>query len=89
MAESDSTENVDVSGLRWRNWSGEGGPPVIMNPDATTHALISYCWAEASQALSLSVAATMCQDELSALNDAVQSRLDAIVPTRAVSCKTR
>ena len=80
MAESNSTQVVDVSGLRWRNWSGEGGPPVIMNPAASTHALIAYCWAEASQALEVSIAATMYPDEHAALNDAIQSRLNAIVP---------
>lgn len=92
MADSDSTEIVDVSGIRWRAWSGEGGPPIIMNPNASTHALISWCWGEADHALQMSIAGSMsCEGyELAKLNDAIQGRLESIAAVlEALAIRTK
>ena len=80
MAESNSTENVDVSGIRWRLWNADGEPPIIMNPKASTHALISWCWGEADHALQMAVAGSVSGDdyEMAKMNDAIQGRLEAI-----------
>lgn len=81
MAESNSTETVDLSSLHWKNWGAEGEPPVVMNRAASTHALIAWCWGEASVALELSITGTMIDDdhELRSLNQAMQNRLEGIV----------
>lgn len=38
-----------VSGFRCTNWHHDGPPPLIVNPQADTHALLAWCWGEAQQ----------------------------------------
>ncbi len=81
MAELNSTEVVDVSNTMWTNWGAEGAPPIIMNPAASTHALIAWCCAEADEAFGLASIGTGTLDsyELSSLISAIRGRLQALV----------
>ena len=42
-----AAQGVNVSGYRCENWRAGGQPPLIVNPEADLHALISWCWGEA------------------------------------------
>lgn len=73
-------ETVDVSGVRWRAFGADGEPPIIMNPKASPHALVSWCWAEADHALQLSIAGSVSGEdyELVKINEAIQNLLEGI-----------
>jgi len=52
-----STAKCNVSGCRHENWRMDGPPPLIVNPQADLHALLAWCWGEASE---LETIATGC-----------------------------
>ena len=81
MAERNFTEPVALSGWLWTNWNAEGAPPVVMNPSASTHALIAWCWGEAVVVKGLSMTAVGITDpaEFGDLNLAMRERLVGIV----------
>jgi hypothetical protein len=52
-----ATKQINLSGLRWGNWSAETNgaePPVVLNPKASVQACIAWCYSAVGDALELS-----------------------------------
>jgi hypothetical protein len=72
---------IDLSGLHYRNWerdtSPSDSPPVVLNPKASLHQCIAWCWGEISEAHHLAIQGQTGGDDAAwvVLGAAIQSRL--------------
>lgn len=70
------TKVIDVSGWRWENWSGDGAPPVILNPAAGLHNFLAWCWGEVKEANQLAILCQRSDDvNMAEMIDSIQGRL--------------
>ncbi|MBS0408186.1 MAG: hypothetical protein JSS17_17830 [Proteobacteria bacterium] len=72
-------KQIDLSGYLYQNWGLDNtNPPVVLNPDASLHACIAWCWGEVAEAHGLAMVARVNNIEGGAVLDAVLSRLTAL-----------
>lgn len=70
---------LDMAGHCYRNWgAGNDNPPIILNPKASVHACIAWCWGEAAQAHELVMMARSNDTNNAAVLDSVLARLDGL-----------
>ena len=68
MATENVRDDVDArklgyrfAGYSFQNWGYEGAPPIVVNPAATTHAKLAWCWGEMTQIETM--ASVLCASE--------------------------
>lgn len=77
-------KQVNASGLRYTNWNcdvdGDTPPPVILNPETTTHNAIAWAWGEVDALHDLCMMTLASNDERApiVMMDQFAGRLDAI-----------
>jgi len=87
MATENVRDGVDARKLDYRfagygfqNWCSEGVPPVMVNPAATTHAKLAWCWGEMRQIDDLaSVLCTSQHDELAIIGNILANKSMALI----------
>ena len=64
---SDPTPPLDYrfAGFGYQNWEIKGNPPIMVNPRASLHSKLAWCWGEVQQLDDL--ASTLCTHENEAL----------------------
>jgi len=79
-AESQPAPDLDFrfSGFGYQNWGIDGEPPIMVNPKASLHHKLAWCWGEVNQIDEFAL--TLCQHE----NETLQ-RVGNMLASRTIS----
>lgn len=73
---------ADLAGYAFQNWDHETSPPVIINPEASLHAKLAWCWGEVCFIKSLGDVA--CQHNTDAMHGVGELLVAVSMPLEAM-----